>query len=118
MILKTRFILLLTPRSTVLLEKPNGSQSRNSPHFMEPEGKQVPTTYPILSQIHPVRAPTSDFLKIHLNNILPSTPGSSKWSFSFRFPHQNPVYISPLHHTCYMPRSSHSSRSDHPNNVE
>ena len=27
---------------------------------------------------------------------LPSTPGSPKWSLSFRFPHQNPVYSSPL----------------------
>jgi hypothetical protein len=24
-------------------------------------------------------------------------PGSSKWSLSLRFPHQNPIYISPLH---------------------
>ena len=30
-------------------------------------------------------------------------PGSPKWSLSFRFPHQNPVYTSHLLHTCYMP---------------
>jgi hypothetical protein len=30
-------------------------------------------------------------------------PGSSKWSLSFRFPHQNPVYASPLPHACYVP---------------
>ena len=29
---------------------------------------------------------------------------------SLRFPHQNPVYASPIPHTCYMPRSSHSYR--------
>jgi len=28
--------------------------------------------------------------------FLPSTPGSPKRSLSFRFPHQNPVYASPL----------------------
>jgi hypothetical protein len=32
-------------------------------------------------------------------------------------PHQNPVYASPLPHTCYMPRPSHSSRVYHPNNI-
>jgi len=39
---------LLTPWSRVPLQKQIGSQSRNSPHFMEPEGSlphsQVPAT--------------------------------------------------------------------------
>jgi hypothetical protein len=44
-------------------------------------------------------------------------PGSSKWSLSLRFPHQNPVYASPLPNICYLLRSSHFSRFDHPNNI-
>jgi hypothetical protein len=36
-------------------------------------------------------------------------PGFSKWSLSFRFPHQNPVCSALLPHTCNMPRPSHSS---------
>jgi hypothetical protein len=64
-----------------------------------------PSPVPILSQIDPTRTPTSHILNIHL--ILPSTPRSPNWSLSLRIPHQNPVYASPLPHTCYMPRPAH-----------
>jgi hypothetical protein len=72
---------------------------------------------PILSQIDPVHTLTSHFRKILLIITLPSTPGSSKWSFSFRVPHRNPVYTSTLPHTHYKPRPSHFSRFDHPNSI-
>ena len=76
-----------------------------------------PPPVPILKQIDTVHAPTLHFLKIPLNIILLSTPGSSKSTLSLTIPYQNPVYTSPLPHTCYMPCSSHYYRFDNPNNI-
>ena len=64
---------------------------------------KCPLPVPILSQLDPVHTPTSHFLKIHLNIILSSTPGSPTWSLSIRLPHQNPAYTSAPPHTCYRP---------------
>ena len=55
----------------------------------------------ILSQLDPVPPHSFSWISIL---IFPSTPESSKWSLSLRLPHQNPVYTTPLPHTCYMPR--------------
>ena len=78
---------------------------------------KCPPPAPILSQLDPVQTPTSHFLKIHLNIILPSTPGSPKRSLSLTFPNQNPVYSSPLPHTRYMPHPYHTSGFYHPKNI-
>ena len=78
---------------------------------------KCPSPVPILTHIDLVHALTSHFLKMHLNIILPSMPGCSKWSLSLRFPHQNLLYIFPLPHACYMPLPPHSSWFDHLNNI-
>jgi len=51
-------------------------------------GGSIPHSQVPASQLHLVHTPTSHFLKIHLNIILPFTPGSSKWSLTPRFPHK------------------------------
>ena len=88
---------------------------------MEPKGSlqhsQEPLPIPNTRQINPVHDPTSFFLNIHLNIILPSTPGSAKWTLSLKFSHQNPVYASPLPHTCYMSCLSRLSRFYHQKNI-
>ena len=88
---------------------------------MEPQSSlpysQAPATCPYPEPSRSLPYPTSHFLKIRLNIIFPSIPGSPKWSLSHRFPHQNPVYTSPLPHTRYMPHPSHSSRCYHPHNI-
>ena len=71
---------------------------------------------PNLNQFDPVHTPTYHFLKIHLNIILPSMPGSTKWSLSLMFPHQNPVYASPPSHVLHA-LSSSFFRFYHPNNI-
>jgi hypothetical protein len=82
---------LLTPWSRVLLEKLTGSQLvKKSPALY---GNRSFITafkgFRHLSLSWASPCPTSNFLKMNLNIILLSTPGSSM------FHHQNPVCISP-----------------------
>ena len=114
---------LLTPWSRVLLEKLTGFAANQeiprilwNPKVHHRTHKRSPPVA-ILSQLHPVPTTTSNFLKIHLNIIIPSTSWSPQWSLSPRFPHQNLVHTSPFLHTCHMPRPSHSSRFYHPHNI-
>ena len=51
---------------------------------------------PNQSLLDPIYALTSQFLKIHLNNILPSMLRSSKWSLSLMFPTKS---LSPIRAT-------------------
>jgi hypothetical protein len=75
---------------------------------MKPEGwlpnSQVPATC-----LYPEPAQSSSnphihhFLKIHLNIIFQSTPGSPQWFLFLRFPQQNTVHTSPLPHSATCP---------------
>ena len=73
-------IYLLTPSSRVLLEKLTGFPgSQEIPHILWNtmvlyRSHKSPPPVPILSQLDPVHILTSNFLKIHLNIMLPSTP--------------------------------------------
>jgi hypothetical protein len=75
-----------------------------------------PPPVSVLSQISSVHVLASKWrpiliLPFHLRLGLQSS------IFSFGFPHQNLVCTSPFSHTCYMPRPSHYSRFDDPNNI-
>ena len=73
-----------------------------------------PPSVQILSQINPVPALPSHFLKIYFNVILPSTPRSSKRSFFLPVSSPTRCVCLPLPHTHHMHRPSHSHRSDNP----
>jgi len=62
-------------------------QSTNCPHITIPDSSPVT---PVLRHINPLHVPRSYYFNIHISNVLPSTPGSSKWAPSYGLPHQNP----------------------------
>ena len=52
---------------------------------------KLPPPVSILGQPNLVHIPTPHLLEIRPNIIQPSTPKSSQWSPSLRFPHQHPI---------------------------
>ena len=64
-----------------------------------------PPLAPVLSHLNLVHALSPHFFQIRFNSILLPTARSSKWSFSFSFPHQNCVCISLLTYTSHMPHN-------------
>jgi len=107
---------LLAAWNRVLLRKLTGFQPiKNSLAFYRIRIHKYQPPVLILRQLDPIHISKSHFLKIPPNIILPSTPGSPKRSFSLRFPHQNPVYVSLLPHTFYMHRLTNSFRFFHSN---
>jgi len=76
---------------------------------------KCPSPVPILSHVYSVHTPSTTswrlilILSSHLRLALPN-------GLFLRFPHQNPVYASPLPHTRYMSRPSHFSQFYHTKN--
>jgi hypothetical protein len=63
--------------------------------------------------MNPVHKFSPYFPKIHSNIILPYTP----MSFPFKFSYPNIVCISHLTHACYMSRPSHTTWFAHHSNI-
>ena len=113
----------LTPWCRVLLEKLSGLQLVKK--FPSIHGtRRFITALTSVRQLslswaepNPVHIPTSHLLEIHPNIIHPSTPRSTQWTPSVRFPHQDPIHTPLLTHTRHMPSPSHSSRFYQPHNI-
>ena len=88
---------------------------------MEPKSSlphsEVPTTCLCPEQVWSSQYPYIPLPEINLNIILPSMPGSPKWSLSHMFPTKT-VYMLLLYPICATcPAYLHSSRFDHLNNI-
>ena len=89
---RCNFYKIFIPWSFVLFEKLTDSQLvRNYPPFAKTEISlshlQFPASCHYSEPVQFSPCPQSHFQEIHLNIIFPSTPGSTKWPLSIRFPH-------------------------------
>ena len=97
---------LLTPWSRVLLEKLTGSAAvvKKFPAFLEPESSspysQVPATCPYPEPTPSSPHSPSQFPKIHLNIILPSTSGSPWIGFTMPYFHSCGMISSSVNKSC------------------
>jgi hypothetical protein len=99
--LDTVLYYVLTPLSRILLEELTGSQPvKKFPSFCGPWRFITAFTgayRPSLSWTRSIQSMSPSYLlKVHFNIIFPSTPGSSKWLLSLRFPHQNRIFCAEL----------------------
>ena len=111
------YFVLINPRRRVLLEKLTGPQPvKNFPAFYGTLRITIAFTSARHLSLFWARSihfmPPSHFFKTHYNIILPSTPRSSTWPLSLGSPHQNPICMFPVSHTCLIPRQFHSSWFD------
>ena len=112
-------VYLLTPLCRVLLEKLTGLQLvKKFPAFHGTRRFITAITsvrHLSLSSASPIQSiyphPTSWRSILILSTRL--RLGSPQWSFSLRFPHQDPIYPPLLTHTRHMPSPSQSSRFYH-----
>jgi len=74
-------------------------QPATSPHYEPEDFNPLPANF-----------------KVNLKIVLPSTSRSSKWYRSFTFPHQPPVCIYVIPHSCHVPSPSYPPWFDRPNN--
>ena len=105
---KNNIYYLLHGAQSFLRSWPFLNYSRNYSHFIEPEGSlqrlKVPAICPCPEPDRSSPYPTSYLLSIHLNIILPSTPGSSK-----RSPQVSP--LQPCIHLSFTPYVLHAPPS-------
>jgi hypothetical protein len=104
---------LITPSSRALLEKLTGLQLvKKFPEFYGTRRFITASTrahHLPLSWVSSIQS-ISQYPTSWWSVLILSTSGSLQWSLSLRFPDQNPLHASPLSHTRYIPRPSHSSQ--------